>query len=124
MVHLSLSAAGIDRIDSTVEEAGAQPTADRLGQAAAGGASRVIGSPFSEIREAIDEFRERFFLPLGPGGWRCWSNTAREPERRGIPRDILTIFDAMQSSPCQTSDGERSLFYRPPIPLCTRSSTR
>ena len=72
------------------------------------------GTHFQEIREAIDEFRERFFLPSRAGGWRCWSNTARNPERRGLPRDILTILlmhDAELSMPNELMVREVAFFY-------------
>ena len=65
MVHLSLSFAGIDRVEGTVEEADAQHRLlIQLGQAATIGQFKGDREPiFQEIREAIDEFRERFFLP-------------------------------------------------------------
>ena len=65
MVHLSLSFAGIDRIEGTVEEADAQHRLlIQLGQAATIGQFKGDREPiYQEIRAAITEFRERFFLP-------------------------------------------------------------
>ena len=65
MVHLSLSFAGIDRTDGTFEEADAQHRLlITLGQAATIGQFKGNREPiFQEIREALDEFRERFFSP-------------------------------------------------------------
>jgi cytochrome P450 len=117
MVHLSLSFAGIDRIDGTVEEADAQHRLlIQLGQAATIGQFKGDREPiFQEIREAIDEFRERFFLP---------SRTRRlallEQYRAGtlseedLPRDILTILlmhDAELSMPDELMVREVAFFY-------------
>lgn len=94
MVHLSLSFAGIDRVDGTLEEADAQHRLlIQLGQAATIGQFKGDREPiFQEIREAIDEFRERFFLPS-----RARRLAILEEYRSGnlgeeaLPRDILTI---------------------------------
>ena len=94
MVHLSLSFAGIDRIDGTVEEADTQHRLlIQLGQAATIGQFKGDREPiFQEIREAIDEFLERFFLPS-----RARRLALLERYREGtlseedLPRDILTI---------------------------------
>ena len=117
MVHLSLSFAGIDRIDGTVEEADAQHRLlIQLGQAATIGQFKGDREPiFQEIREAIDEFRERFFLP---------SRTRRlallEQYRAGtlseedLPRDILHILlmhDAELSMPDELMVREVAFFY-------------
>jgi len=117
MVHLSLSFAGIDRIDGTVEEADAQHRLlIQLGQAATIGQFKGDREPiFQEIREAIDEFRERFFLP---------SRTRRlallEQYRAGtlseedLPRDILTILlmhDAELAMPDELMVREVAFFY-------------
>ena len=117
MVHLSLSFAGIDRIDGTVKEADAQHRLlIQLGQAATIGQFKGDREPiFQEIREAIDEFRERFFLP---------SRTRRlallEQYRAGtlseedLPRDILTILlmhDEELSMPDELMVREVAFFY-------------
>ena len=117
MVHLSLSFAGIDRFDGTVEEADAQHRLlIQLGQAATIGQFKGDREPiFQEIREAIDEFRERFFLP---------SRTRRlallEQYRAGalseedLPRDILTILlmhDAELAMPDELMVREVAFFY-------------
>ena len=117
MVHLSLSFAGIDRIDGTVEEADAQHRLlIQLGQAATIGQFKGDREPiFQEIREAIDEFRERFFLP---------SRTRRlallEQYRAGalseedLPRDTLTILlmhDAELAMPDELMVREVAFFY-------------
>ena len=117
MVHLSLSFAGIDRIDGTVEEADAQHRLlIQLGQAATIGQFKGDREPiFQEIREAIDEFRERFFIP---------SRTRRlallEQYRAGtlseedLPRDILTILlmhDTELSMPDELMVREVAFFY-------------
>ena len=94
MVHLSLSFAGIDRIDGTVEEADAQHRLlIQLGQAATIGQFKGDREPiYQEIRAAITEFRERFFLPS-----RAKRLELIEQHRNGtlsdqdLPRDILTI---------------------------------
>ena len=117
MVHLSLSFAGIDRFDGTVEEADAQHRLlIQLGQAATIGQFKGDREPiFQEIREAIDEFRERFFIP---------SRTRRlallEQYRAGtlseedLPRDILTILlmhDAELAMPDELMVREVAFFY-------------
>lgn len=107
MVHLSLSFAGIDRIEGTVEEADAQHRLlIQLGQAATIGQFKGDREPiFQEIREAIDEFRERFFLPS-----RARRLAILEEYRAGnlseeaLPRDILTILLMHDASyPCRTN---------------------
>jgi cytochrome P450 len=117
MVHLSLSFAGIDRIDGTVEEADAQHRLlIQLGQAATIGQFQGDREPiFQEIREAIDEFRERFFLPS-----RARRLALLEQHRAGelgedaLPRDILTILlmhDAELSMPDELMVREVAFFY-------------
>ena len=117
MVHLSLSFAGIDRIDGTVEEADAQHRLlIQLGQAATIGQFKGDREPiFQEIREAIDEFRERFFLPS-----RARRLAILEEYRAGnlseeaLPRDILTILlmhDAELSMPDELMVREVAFFY-------------
>jgi cytochrome P450 len=94
MVHLSLSFAGIDRIEGTVEEADAQHRLlIQLGQAATIGQFKGDREPiYQEIRDAITEFRERFFLPS-----RARRLELIDQHRNGtlsdeaLPRDILTI---------------------------------
>ena len=117
MVHLSLSFAGIDRVDGTVEEADAQHRLlIQLGQAATIGQFKGDREPiFQEIREAIDEFRERFFLPS-----RARRLALLEQYRAGtlseedLPRDILTILlmhDAELSMPDELMVREVAFFY-------------
>ena len=117
MVHLSLSFAGIDRIDGTVEEADAQHRLlIQLGQAATIGQFKGDREPiFQEIREAIDEFRERFFLPS-----RARRLALLEQHRAGelgedaLPRDILTILlmhDAELAMPDELMVREVAFFY-------------
>jgi len=117
MVHLSLSFAGIDRIEGTVEEADAQHRLlIQLGQAATIGQFKGDREPiFQEIREAIDEFRERFFLPS-----RARRLAMLEDYRAGnlteenLPRDILTILlmhDAELSMPDELMVREVAFFY-------------
>ena len=117
MVHLSLSFAGIDRIDGTVEEADAQHRLlIQLGQAATIGQFKGDREPiFQEIREAIDEFRERFFLPS-----RNRRLALLEQYRAGtlseedLPRDILTILlmhDEELSMPDELMVREVAFFY-------------
>lgn len=94
MVHLSLSFAGIDRVEGTIDEADAQHRLlIQLGQAATIGQFKGDREPiFQEIREAIAEFRERFFLPS-----RARRLDLLAAYRSGslgeeaLPRDILTI---------------------------------
>jgi cytochrome P450 len=117
MVHLSLSFAGIDRIDGTVAEADAQHRLlIQLGQAATIGQFKGDREPiFQEIREAIDEFRERFFLPS-----RARRLDLLEQYRAGelgedaLPRDILTILlmhDAELAMPDELMVREVAFFY-------------
>ncbi len=117
MVHLSLSFAGIDRIDGTVEEADAQHRLlIQLGQAATIGQFKGDREPiFQEIREAIEEFRERFFLPA-----RTRRLALLEQYRAGtlseedLPRDILTILlmhDEELSMPDELMVREVAFFY-------------
>ena len=117
MVHLSLSFAGIDRIDGTVEEADAQHRLlIQLGQAATIGQFKGDREPiFQEIREAIDEFRVRFFLPS-----RARRLDLLEQYRAGelgedaLPRDILTILlmhDAELAMPDELMVREVAFFY-------------
>ena len=117
MVHLSLSFAGIDRVDGTVEEADAQHRLlIQLGQAATIGQFKGDREPiFQEIREAIDEFRERFFLPSRARRLALLeqysAGTLNEEE---LPRDILTILlmhDAELSMPDELMVREVAFFY-------------
>jgi len=94
MVHLSLSFAGIDRIDGTIEEADAQHRLlIQLGQAATIGQYRGDREPiFQEIRDAIDEFRERFFLPARARRLALINDYCKgKISEEALPRDILTI---------------------------------
>ena len=117
MVHLSLSFAGIDRVEGTVEEADAQHRLlIQLGQAATIGQFKGDREPiFQEIREAIAEFRERFFLPS-----RARRLALLEAHRAGtlsdedLPRDILTILlmhDAELAMPDELMVREVAFFY-------------
>lgn len=117
MVHLSLSFAGIDRIEGTVEEADTQHRLlIQLGQAATIGQFKGDREPiFQEIRAAIDEFRERFFLPS-----RARRIALLEQHRAGelseehLPRDILTILlmhDTELSMPDELMVREVAFFY-------------
>ena len=117
MVHLSLSFAGIDRVEGTVEEADAQHRLlIQLGQAATIGQFKGDREPiFKEIREAIAEFRERFFLPS-----RARRLALLEDHRAGtlsdedLPRDILTILlmhDAELAMPDELMVREVAFFY-------------
>jgi len=117
MVHLSLSFAGIDRVESTVEEADAQHRLlIQLGQAATIGQFKGDREPIlQEIREAIDEFRERFFLPS-----RARRLALINDDRAGhiseddLPRDILTILlmhDEELAMPDELMVREVAFFY-------------
>ena len=117
MVHLSLSFAGIDRVEGTVEEADAQHRLlIQLGQAATIGQFKGDREPiFQEIRGAIDEFRERFFLP-----YRSRRLGLIEDYRAGniseedLPRDILTILlmhDGELAMPDELMVREVAFFY-------------
>jgi cytochrome P450 len=117
MVHLSLSFAGIDRIDGTVEEADAQHRLlIQLGQAATIGQFKGDREPiFQEIREAIDEFRERFFLPSRARRLALLEQyCAGELSEEELPRDILTILlmhDTELSMPDELMVREVAFFY-------------
>lgn len=117
MVHLSLSFAGIDRIDGTVEEADAQHRLlIQLGQAATIGQFKGDREPiFQEIREAIDEFRERFFLPSRARRLATLEDyQAGNISEEALPRDILTILlmhDAELSMPDELMVREVAFFY-------------
>ena len=117
MVHLSLSFAGIDRIDGTVEEADAQHRLlIQLGQAATIGQFKGDREPiFQEIREAIDEFRERFFLPSRARRLGILEDyRAGHLSEEALPRDILTILlmhDAELSMPDELMVREVAFFY-------------
>ncbi|MEL0007974.1 MAG: cytochrome P450, partial [Luminiphilus sp.] len=117
MVHLSLSFAGIDRIDGTVAEADAQHRLlIQLGQAATIGQFKGDREPiFQEIREAIDEFRERFFLPSRARRLALLAQyRAGELKDDALPRDILTILlmhDAELSMPDELMVREVAFFY-------------
>ena len=94
MVHLSLSFAGIDRVDFSVEEADAQHRLlIQLGQAATIGQYKGERQQIlDEIADALTEFKTRFFAPS-----RARREALIESFQRGeideteLPRDILTI---------------------------------
>ncbi len=117
MVHLSLSFAGIDRVESTVEEADAQHRLlIQLGQAATIGQFKGDREPiFQEIREAIDEFRERFFLPSRARRLALINDyRAGNISEEDLPRDILTILlmhDEELAMPDELMVREVAFFY-------------
>ena len=94
MVHLSLSFAGIDRIDGSLEESDAQHRLlIQLGQAATigqySGNRQLI---LDEIATALCEFEERFFAPSRLRREVLIEKFHRgEIEETALPRDILTI---------------------------------
>ena len=94
MVHLSLSFAGIDRIDETLEEADAQHRLlIQLGQAATIGQYKGDRQQIlDEISDALHEFENRFFAPSRERRQKLindFKNGTIEEEE--LPRDILTI---------------------------------
>ena len=117
MVHLSLSFAGIDRVEGTVEEADAQHRLlIQLGQAATIGQFKGDREPiFQEIREAIDEFRERFFLPSRSRRLALIDDyRAGNISEEDLPRDILTILlmhDEELAMPDELMVREVAFFY-------------
>ena len=117
MVHLSLSFAGIDRVEGTVEEADAQHRLlIQLGQAATIGQFKGDREPiFQEIREAIAEFRERFFLPSRARRLALLgAHRAGTLSDEDLPRDILTILlmhDAELAMPDELMVREVAFFY-------------
>ena len=117
MVHLSLSFAGIDRVEGTVEEADAQHRLlIQLGQAATIGQFKGDREPiFQEIREAIDEFRERFFLPSRSRRLGLIEDyRAGNISEEDLPRDILTILlmhDEELAMPDELMVREVAFFY-------------
>ena len=117
MVHLSLSFAGIDRVEGTVEEADAQHRLlIQLGQAATIGQFKGDREPiFQEIREAIDEFRERFFLPSRARRLALINDyRAGHISEDDLPRDILTILlmhDEELAMPDELMVREVAFFY-------------
>ena len=117
MVHLSLSFAGIDRADGTFEEADAQHRLlIALGQAATIGQFKGNREPiFQEIREALDEFRERFFSPSRTRRQEMLNQySAGKLSEEELPRDILTILlmhDAELSMPEELMVREVAFFY-------------
>lgn len=117
MVHLSLSFAGIDRVEGTVEEADAQHRLlIQLGQAATIGQFKGDREPiFQEIREAIDEFRERFFLPSSARRLALINDyRAGNISEEDLPRDILTILlmhDEELAMPDELMVREVAFFY-------------
>ena len=117
MVHLSLSFAGIDRVEGTVEEADAQHRLlIQLGQAATIGQFKGDREPiFQEIREAIDEFRERFFLPSRARRLALINDyRAGNISEEDLPRDILTILlmhDEELAMPDELMVREVAFFY-------------
>ena len=117
MVHLSLSFAGIDRVEGTVEEADAQHRLlIQLGQAATIGQFKGDREPiFQEIREGIDEFRERFFLPSRSRRLALISDyRAGNISEEDLPRDILTILlmhDEELAMPDELMVREVAFFY-------------
>ena len=117
MVHLSLSFAGIDRVEGTVEEADAQHRLlIQLGQAATIGQFKGDREPIlQEIREAIDEFRERFFLPSRARRLALINDyRAGHISEDDLPRDILTILlmhDEELAMPDELMVREVAFFY-------------
>jgi len=117
MVHLSLSFACIDRVESTVEEADAQHRLlIQLGQAATIGQFKGDREPIlQEIREAIDEFRERFFLPSRARRLALINDyRAGHISEDDLPRDILTILlmhDEELAMPDELMVREVAFFY-------------
>ena len=117
MVHLSLSFAGIDRVEGTVEEADAQHRLlIQLGQAATIGQFKGDREPiFQEIREAIDEFRERFFLPSRARRLALINDyRGGNISEEDLPRDILTILlmhDEELAMPDELMVREVAFFY-------------
>ena len=117
MVHLSLSFAGIDRVEGTVEEADAQHRLlIQLGQAATIGQFKGDREPiFQEIRGAIDEFRERFFLPSRSRRLGLIEDyRAGNISEEDLPRDILTILlmhDEELAMPDELMVREVAFFY-------------
>ena len=117
MVHLSLSFAGIDRVEGTVEEANAQHRLlIQLGQAATIGQFKGDREPiFQEIREAIDEFREHFFLPSRTRRLELINDyRAGNISEENLPRDILTILlmhDEELAMPDELMVREVAFFY-------------
>ena len=117
MVHLSLSFAGIDRVEGTVEEADAQHRLlIQLGQAATIGQFKGDREPiFQEIREAIDEFREHFFLPSRTRRLELINDyRAGNISEEDLPRDILTILlmhDEELAMPDELMVREVAFFY-------------
>lgn len=94
MVHLSLSFAGIDRIDGSVEEADAQHRLlIQLGQAATIGQFKGDRQPIlDEIAAALEEFETRFFNPSRARREGLIAAFHRgEIDETALPRDILTI---------------------------------
>ncbi len=94
MVHVSLSFAGVDRIDGSVEEADTlHRLLIQLGQAATIGQYRGDRTEImKEITAAIDEFDQRFFEPSRKrreGLLRSFRSG--EIEESQLPRDILTV---------------------------------
>ena len=94
MVHLSLSFAGIDRIDGSLEEADAQHRLlIQLGQAATlgqykGDRQQVL----DEISAAIREFEERFFKPSRARREALIASFRKNQiSEDKLPRDILTV---------------------------------
>ena len=94
MVHLSLSLAGIDRTDGSVEEADAQHRLlIKLGQAATIGQYKGDRQPIlDEIAAALHEFETRFFKPSRARREGLIATFHRgEIDETALPRDILTI---------------------------------
>ena len=94
MVHLSLSFAGIDRVDFSVEEADAQHRLlIQLGQAATIGQYKGDRQQIlDEIADALVEFETRFFAPSRARREAVIESFHRgEIEETELPRDILTI---------------------------------
>jgi cytochrome P450 len=88
----------------------------QLGQAATIGQFKGDREPiFQEIREAIDEFRERFFLPSRARRLATLEDyQAGNISEEALPRDILTILlmhDAELSMPDELMVREVAFFY-------------
>ncbi|GIR14860.1 MAG: hypothetical protein CM15mP25_6150 [Gammaproteobacteria bacterium] len=116
MVHLSLSFAGIDRIDGTVEEADAQHRLlIQLGQAATIGQFKGDREPiFQEIRRRLTNSVSASSPSRARRLALLEQYRARNPERRRTARDILTILlmhDAELSMPNELMVREVAFFY-------------
>ena len=117
MVHLSLSFAGIDKIDGTLEEADAQHRLlIQLGQAATIGQYKGDRQQIlDEISDALSEFENRFFAPSRERRLNLINDFKNgKIEEEALPRDILTILllneDALEM-PYELLVREVAFFY-------------